>query len=183
MLLHAYAFCVFVLLVNRARDCLMSATAMASLRPIRRLPTPLFDSISYRSRASTRCFAQSCRMRATVGLDALDASKGDRERIVILGSGWAGKLIVGPKRYPLLTNGTQAMSFPNISPPNTKPSSYLHDLISSSLPSSIPQQPVPSNFEPLLSPCARNGNQTLSSCKAGQTIWISGERWLPLKKV
>ena len=31
-------------------------------------------------------------MRATVGLDALDASKGDRERIVILGSGWAGKL-------------------------------------------------------------------------------------------
>jgi len=25
---------------------------------------------------------------ATVGLDALDASKGDRERVVILGSGW-----------------------------------------------------------------------------------------------
>ena len=33
-------------------------------------------------------------MRATVDLDALDASKGNRERIVILGSGWAGGLTV-----------------------------------------------------------------------------------------
>lgn len=30
---------------------------------------------------------------ATVGLDALDASKGDRERVVILASGWTGKLM------------------------------------------------------------------------------------------
>ena len=38
-------------------------------------------------------------MRATVGLDALDASKGDRERVIILGSGWAGKLTIGPEKY------------------------------------------------------------------------------------
>ena len=31
-------------------------------------------------------------MKATIGLDALNANKGDRERIVILGSGWAGEL-------------------------------------------------------------------------------------------
>ena len=37
-------------------------------------------------------------MRATVDLDAIDASKGDRERIVVLGSGWAGKLTVGPRK-------------------------------------------------------------------------------------
>lgn len=84
----------------------MSSTAMASLRPIRRLPTPLIDSITYRSRPATHCFSQSCRNRGTVGLDALDASKGDRERIVILGSGWAGKLAVGPQKILPLTNGT-----------------------------------------------------------------------------
>lgn len=44
-------------------------------------------------------------MRATVGLDALDASKGDRERIIILGSGWAGKLSLGLEKYLLLTKG------------------------------------------------------------------------------
>lgn len=86
-------------LLLTAPACLISSTAMASLRPIRRLPTPLIDSISYRSRASTRAFAHSCRMRATVGLDALDASKGDRERIVILGSGWAGELTMTPRTH------------------------------------------------------------------------------------
>ena len=73
----------------------MSSKAMASLRPIQRLPASSIDSISYRPRALTRCFSQSSPNRATVSLDALDASKGDRERIVILGSGWAGKLTNG----------------------------------------------------------------------------------------
>ena len=44
-------------------------------------------------------------MRATVGLDEIDARKGDRERIVILGSGWAGKLTVGHGEKTLLTDG------------------------------------------------------------------------------
>ena len=70
----------------------MSSTAMVLLRPSRPLPTALLDSISYRSCVSTRWFSQSRAKKATVGLDALDASKGDRERIVILGSGWAGEL-------------------------------------------------------------------------------------------
>ncbi|KAM0798657.1 pyridine nucleotide-disulfide oxidoreductase-domain-containing protein [Usnea florida] len=72
------------------------------------------------SLASTRCFSQSLRMRATVGLNALDAEKGDRERIIILGSGWAGyilsqrlsakyqTLVISPRSYfvftPLLTS-------------------------------------------------------------------------------
>ena len=87
-----------------ARDCLMSSTAMVFWRSSRRLPTPLIpspliptpliDDISYRSCASTRRFSQTPLRRATVDLDALDASKGNRERIVILGSGWAGRLTV-----------------------------------------------------------------------------------------
>ena len=77
----------------------MFSAAMVFLRPSRRLatplfPTPLIDDISYRSCASTRRFSQTRLMRATVDLDALDASKGNRERIVILGSGWAGGLTV-----------------------------------------------------------------------------------------
>ena len=42
-------------------------------------------------------------MKATVGLDALDASRGDRERVVILGSGWAGELTVGSEKAFLLS--------------------------------------------------------------------------------
>lgn len=80
------------------RDCLvMSSTAMVLLRPSRRFSTssiltPLVDDIPYRSYASIRRFSQTPLMRATVDLDALDASKGNRERVVILGSGWAGGL-------------------------------------------------------------------------------------------
>lgn len=81
----------------------MSLKAMALLRSSQRLPTPLIDSILHRSGASTRWFSQSCRMKATVGLDALDASKGDRERVVILGSGWAGELTVGSEKAFLLS--------------------------------------------------------------------------------
>ena len=73
----------------------MSSTAMASLRRLQSLPIPLIQMISDKSHASTRWFSQSGRMRATVGLDEIDARKGDRERIIILGSGWAGKLTVG----------------------------------------------------------------------------------------
>ena len=63
-------------------------------------------------------------MRATVGLDALDAEKGDRERIIILGSGWAGMLTLDcAKKSLLLTVGVQAMSSPNASRPNIRPSS------------------------------------------------------------
>lgn len=67
---------------------------MFSISPLRRLPIPLIDSILYRSRAMipshSRLFSATCQRRATVSLEALDASKGNRERIVILGSGWAG---------------------------------------------------------------------------------------------
>ena len=67
---------------------------MSSISPLRRLPLPLVDSILCRSRAMipshSRLFSVTCQRRATVSLEALDASKGNRERIVILGSGWAG---------------------------------------------------------------------------------------------
>ena len=97
---------------------------MVSLRLGRRLPTGLIDSMSYRSLASTRYFSQSFRMKATVGLDALDAEKGDRERIIILGSGWAGMLTLDCAKNPfLLTIGVQAMSSPSAFRPNFKPSS------------------------------------------------------------
>lgn len=48
-------------------------------------------------------------MKATVGLDALDASKGDRERVVILGSGWAGELLTvdTEKKTVLLTQSAK----------------------------------------------------------------------------
>ncbi|KAL9103318.1 MAG: hypothetical protein Q9163_001624 [Psora crenata] len=41
--------------------------------------------------ATQRYFSTSRPTLASLGLDALDASKGDRKRIVILGSGWAGE--------------------------------------------------------------------------------------------
>lgn len=86
-------------------------------------------------------------MRATVGLDALDASKGDRERIIILGSGWAGKLTIGSKIYLLMTKGIQATFYLNASPQSTRLWSYRLAPTSSSPLSSIRQQPAPSNFE------------------------------------
>ena len=67
---------------------------MLSISPLRRLPVPLIDSILHRTRymipCQSRLFSATCQRRATVSLEALDASKGNRERIVILGSGWAG---------------------------------------------------------------------------------------------
>ena len=93
----------------------MSSTAMAPMRPVRRLPTHVIESMLPRSRASTCRFSQSCRLRASVGLDALDASKGDRERIIVLGSGWAGfvlsqrlsakyqTLVISPRSYFVFT--------------------------------------------------------------------------------
>ena len=135
-----------------SRDCFMSSTAMGFLRPGRRLPTslistPIIDDISNRSCASTRRFSQTRLMRATVDLDALNASKGNRERIVILGSGWAGGLTV-QGGIPRLTNSTQASSSPDVSLLNTRPSSYPLVPTSSLLPSLVPRQPVPSSFGP-----------------------------------
>ena len=67
---------------------------ISSISPLRRLPVPLIDSILHRMRSMipsrSRLFSASCHRRATVSLEVLDASKGNRERIVILGSGWAG---------------------------------------------------------------------------------------------
>lgn len=69
----------------------------------RRSPNPLIDAFALATRHHVpfRCFSLSSTKRATAHLDALDASKGDRERIVILGSGWAGDSSVSVWVQPL----------------------------------------------------------------------------------
>lgn len=60
----------------------------------RQLASSLVDSIPLI--ANSRCFTPSRYLRSvrgisTAGFQQLEASKGDRERVVILGSGWAGE--------------------------------------------------------------------------------------------
>ena len=67
---------------------------MASTLQVRRLPPPLIDTLSSllsKQRSVNRLFSTTRSKCATLGLDALNAYKGDRERVVILGSGWAGQ--------------------------------------------------------------------------------------------
>ena len=67
---------------------------MACLPRFQRLPSPLLDTlvrISYSAGPLAHSAAQRTRSFATADLSALDASKGNRERIIILGSGWAGR--------------------------------------------------------------------------------------------
>ena len=83
---------------------------MSSIGSLRRLPVPLYDSILYSLRAivppHSRSFSATCQRRATVSLEALDASKGNRERIVILGSGWAGQVQLSLDNCVQLTHVT-----------------------------------------------------------------------------
>lgn len=98
---------------------------MSSIGSLRRLPVPLYDSILCQLRAivpsRSRSFSATSQRRATVSLEALDASKGDRERIVILGSGWAGKAQLSLNNWVQLAHATQATTSPRSSPPNTRP--------------------------------------------------------------
>lgn len=55
------------------------------------------------SSSGIRRLPKLVRTFATADLSALDASKGDRERIVILGSGWAGQLSIPEPRTEVLT--------------------------------------------------------------------------------
>ena len=65
---------------------------MASCVQLGRLPQPLIESVMYcQSGSQLRRLPKLIRTFATADLSALDASKGDRERVVILGSGWAGQ--------------------------------------------------------------------------------------------
>lgn len=85
----------------------------------RQLASSLVDSIPLI--ANSRCFTPSRYLRSvrgisTAGFQQLEASKGDRERVVILGSGWAGyglsrklcpakyqTLVISPRSYFVFT--------------------------------------------------------------------------------
>ena len=68
---------------------------MAALQRFQRLPAPLAETLaklSYDGGSSALKTAGQIRKYASAAdLSVLDASKGGRERIVILGSGWAGR--------------------------------------------------------------------------------------------
>ena len=68
---------------------------MALFQSFRGLPMPLIEVLNRRSKVlgsdAWLSFGKS-RNFSTADLSALDARKGDRERVVILGSGWAGEL-------------------------------------------------------------------------------------------
>lgn len=67
---------------------------MASLFQLRRLHSPLLEALAgpnVTAGARRRAFLSGNRAFATHGMDVLDQSRGNRERVVILGSGWAGK--------------------------------------------------------------------------------------------
>ena len=71
-----------------------TSSTMAHFKSFRGLPMPLVEVLSRRSKVlgseTWRMFGKA-RNFSTADLSALDARKGDRERVVILGSGWAGK--------------------------------------------------------------------------------------------
>lgn len=69
---------------------------MAHLLRPKRLPGSIVDAFAQSSPSSyasfqIRSFSHHAKRLAITNLEALDASKGDRERVVILGSGWAGR--------------------------------------------------------------------------------------------
>ncbi len=65
---------------------------MASILQFRRPPKPLLEAIARNPWLPLRAPPlQQTRGLATADLSDLDASKCDRERVVILGSGWAGQ--------------------------------------------------------------------------------------------
>lgn len=67
---------------------------MTCVQRFQRLPGPLLETLvrtPYNAGSLARLAAQRTRSFATADLSALDASKGNRERIIILGSGWAGR--------------------------------------------------------------------------------------------
>lgn len=109
-----YLSLLFDFILTLRRGAIETPTTMASIRQLQRLPLPLLDSISCRSVTQTCSFALSCRRRATVSLSALDSTKGDRERIVVLGSGWAGVLpfLRMLNAYPVLTAPHRLRSLP-----------------------------------------------------------------------
>ncbi|KAL2039494.1 hypothetical protein N7G274_007766 [Stereocaulon virgatum] len=92
---------------------------MSAIRQFARLPAPLIDYIVHKSHATIpslpRIFSTSYQQKGSLSLETLDASKGDRERIVILGSGWAGyilsqrlsakyqTLVISPRSYFVFT--------------------------------------------------------------------------------
>ena len=66
---------------------------MAHFKSFLGLPMPLVEILSRRSKAlgsETWLTFGRARTFSTADLSALDARKGDRERVVVLGSGWAG---------------------------------------------------------------------------------------------
>ena len=69
---------------------------MACVQRFQRLPSPLLEALvraSYSAGPLAHSAAHRMRSFATADLSALDASKGNRERIIILGSGWAGRIL------------------------------------------------------------------------------------------
>ena len=68
---------------------------MVSLQRFQRLPAPLLETITRASPWTGPLGSSTARQQrtfVTADLSALDASKGDRERVIILGSGWAGRI-------------------------------------------------------------------------------------------
>lgn len=66
---------------------------MVMFQSFRGLPMPLIEVLSRRPKvfgSDTRLSFGKARHFSTADLSALDATKGDRERVVVLGSGWAG---------------------------------------------------------------------------------------------
>ena len=66
---------------------------MACVFRVKRLPNALSEQIPHpilRIQQTLRQFSQQARKLAVASLDALDEKRGDRERVVILGSGWGG---------------------------------------------------------------------------------------------
>ncbi|KAG8529161.1 uncharacterized protein KY384_005796 [Bacidia gigantensis] len=91
---------------------------MAALCTSKRLAGPLTQAANIfhlPGETTRRCFSTTPYHRATLGLDQLDQTRGNRERVVILGSGWAGyvlsqrlssqyqTLVISPRNYFVFT--------------------------------------------------------------------------------
>lgn len=151
---------------------------MGTINQLHRLPAPLLQCLCSRSLQMTRSFSLSTSRKASVGLEALDASKGGRERIVILGSGWAGEIASLQTYGPSLLTRVfeQAMFSLSACLRNTKHWLSRLDPTSYSPRSSTPQLLELSNFGPPLNPYGRVENQILNLCKDGQMMWILDSR-------
>lgn len=115
---------------------------------VRKFPESLVETISRCPQRPRALLLQQIRKLTTADLTDLDARKGDRERVVILGSGWAGQFGFFHPEVQSIEFAQAMLSRGNCPPRNTRLYLFPRGHISSSRLFQIQLPSALSNFEP-----------------------------------